>query len=403
MHRPARPYRRSVALAVGLCAVASARATAQVPADSARRDTTARAASPDSAAAAPARVRHLTDAGAQLRAGSSLYRVRVIAPVAAVADSAAGLDTMVRRGSLVRRDTMLVRADTPMRGDSLVGRDTVPVRADTLMRRDSLGAPRPDTVARRQADTTDLGVRTSTISPAVYGGNAAWLIVSAGGRGGQSALDSLYLAQGDLRALHLGGSLGLTRIAAEFTPDTLFAATSAPMGRRSLIAAMPPDALVSAEQLEALLQVAPLQTGWTDSVHVALIAPPTVSADSGVVQVEGSERAGTPLGPADCWVVVLRTVRGEQRLWVTKDTRTVVLARQSLSHPAGGTLERVLIAWAPPAMAQPASAPPSAQGVQPLPEPAPPNQAPAKVPAQAPAQATPQPVPGQQPAQRPLR
>ena len=324
-------------LAAALVASFAGRARAQVPADSARRDS---AATRDTTQRPPTRadsspvVRHLTALGASVRPGSALYHVFVVAPRPAAAPPRADS----ARGDSARAPAAAVpAAAVPDTAHPAVVPDSVhpPVAPDSAH-------PAPQAIAAAPAiDTTDLGTRSTTIAAGSYGGAPAWMLVSAGGRGVRASIDTLVLAQSDLRALHLGGTLGLTRIAAELPGDSVFAAMSDPMGRHSVIAAVPRDAILSVEMLAAFLQVAPLAAGWSDSVHVAVIAPPTVTVDSAVLAVIGEESAPTPLGPTPCWVVVLRSATAEARLWVSKDTRIVFRVEQALRSPAGATLEQV--------------------------------------------------------------
>lgn len=350
------------ALAALLLAAGSASARAQVPAaDTARRDTTARrdsSSQPDSAAAVRADsapvVRHLTDLGASVRPGSALYRVFVVAPRQAPplapprADSAGGVAPVATADSVrpvpAVRDS--ARLPTPLAiHDSADSADSA-ARAAT-----ALPGARVDSAGGNQVvvlDTTDLGIRSTSLTATTYAGAPAWLMVSAGGRGVRTAIDSLIVAQSDLRPLHLGGTVGLTRVAIELPGDSAFAAMSDPTGRRSVVVPVPRDAILSGEMLAALLQVLPLASGWSDSVHVAVIAPPTITVDPAVLMVVGEDTTSTPLGPAPSWVVVLHSPSAEAKLWVTRDTRVVMREEQTLPSAQGATLLRVYVGGTTP-------------------------------------------------------
>src|SRR5205085_11703974 len=93
------------------------------------------------------------------------------------------------------------------------------------------------------------------------------LLVETRSGDGIPAGDSLYAGVSDLHPLHWDATLGSARLAAEFRGDTVFGGTSAPGGRRSIVAAIPAGTLVNAAMLESILRVLPLQTGWDDSTN----------------------------------------------------------------------------------------------------------------------------------------
>lgn len=195
--------------------------------------------------------------------------------------------------------------------------------------------------------TTALGDRSVEVGAMTYSGAPAWLIVASGGRGELQSVDSLVVAQSDLRPLRWSSTLGLARLAAEIPGDTMFAATSAPTGKQSIVVAAPHDLVVNEELTGAVLELAPLAEGWRDSVHTLALSPGGNSVDAAELAVTGSELLTLPTGEVDCWVVELRSWRGEERLWVAKDSRTVVRASQPLPRTPGAAVERILIAAEP--------------------------------------------------------
>jgi hypothetical protein len=82
---------------------------------------------------------------------------------------------------------------------------------------------------------------------------------------GIPAADSLLAGIVDLHPIHWSSTLGGARLAAEFRGDTVFGATSAPSGRRSMVAAVPSGTMISSAMLETVLRLLPLTTGWEDS------------------------------------------------------------------------------------------------------------------------------------------
>ena len=118
-----------------------------------------------------------------------------------------------------------------------------------------------ETTLERDAGTTVLGTRTVGVSQTTYAGSPAWLLLETRSGDGIPAADSLIAGMVDLRPIHWSSTVGGARLAAEFRSDSVFGATSAPSGRRSIVAAVPSGTLISGPMLETALRVLPLQTG----------------------------------------------------------------------------------------------------------------------------------------------
>jgi hypothetical protein len=193
----------------------------------------------------------------------------------------------------------------------------------------------------RDATATVLGTRTISAGLATYAGAPAWLLLEtrmADSTGVPTFVDSLF-TDPSLRPLHWSAALGNARLGAEFRADTIFGATSAPTGRRSMVAVVPSGALVSTAMLETLLRVLPLQSTWEDSATVVSVTPTTNSVVPARLSVIGEDRVRVPAGTFDCWVVSVRADVGRSLYWITKQDPVVV--RSAMDVPAMGGAQLV--------------------------------------------------------------
>jgi hypothetical protein len=196
-----------------------------------------------------------------------------------------------------------------------------------------------ETTLERNAGTTVLGTRTVGVSQTTYAGAPAWLLLETRSGDGIPATDSLFAGIVDLHPIHWSSTLGGARLAAEFRGDTVFGATSAPSGRRSMVAAIPSGTMISSAMLETVLRLLPLQIGWEDSTGTL-----SVSLNGNVVlptrlSVIGEDRVQVPAGTFDCWVVGVHADPGRGLYWVTKTDPIVV--RSVLDVPAMGGAQLV--------------------------------------------------------------
>lgn len=187
-----------------------------------------------------------------------------------------------------------------------------------------------------------LGGQTISFTDATYAGAPSWLILEARDGGGVSALDSI-VATRDLRTpLHWGATMGQARLAAEFTRDSVYGATSSPLGRKSLIGPAPRGVIASEGMLDGLLQVAPIEVGWSTDATLLVIDLTGTRLIAGRLSAEREEDVTVPAGTFQTWVISLRTGNGEKWLWVSKEHRMVVKSSQALSQLGGAVLDRVL-------------------------------------------------------------
>jgi hypothetical protein len=216
----------------------------------------------------------------------------------------------------------------------------------------------------RDGGAQPLGWQTISVSGATYAGAPSWLILESRMGGGIPGLDSLIASRDALAPLHWGASTGLAKLAAEFTGDTLYGATSSPLGKRSLVAAAPRGVIASEGMLDELLQLAPLDYGWAANGTLLVADVSGTRLLAARLSAEREEEVTVPAGTFATWVVSLRTGQGEKRLWVSKEPRLVVKTAQALPQLNGAVLERVLtrvddptLIPVPPAVPLPGSAP----------------------------------------------
>lgn len=202
----------------------------------------------------------------------------------------------------------------------------------------------------RDTAVSSLGDQHFRISELVYAGTPALLFAREGTEGVAVTNDSLVVRRDDLRPLHWIAAHGVARVAAEFTPDSIFGAMSSPLGKQNIVLPNRADLLVNVMAVDAVISSLPLAAAWRDSAAVLLL-------DSGgsvivpvTLAVEGEEHVTVPSGDYDCWIVSIESERGSERLWVTKQGQIVVRAEQVLPELGGATLTRSLVQTDSPAL-----------------------------------------------------
>ncbi|MFN2563831.1 MAG: hypothetical protein ABR499_02305 [Gemmatimonadaceae bacterium] len=187
-----------------------------------------------------------------------------------------------------------------------------------------------------------LGSQTISFSDATYAGVPSWLILEARSGAGITGLDSLVATRDGLAPLHWGSSAGPARLAAEFTRDTLYGATSSPLGKRSLVGPAPRGVIASEGMLDGLMQLAPIGYGWTTDATLLVADLTGTRLIAARLVVEREEEVTVPAGTFPSWVVSVRTGNAEKWLWVSKDDRMVVKTSQALAQLNGAVVDRVL-------------------------------------------------------------
>ena len=218
--------------------------------------------------------------------------------------------------------------------------------ADTTLHRIRLDASalRPgqfvyETSLERNSTSTILGARTISVARTTYNAVPAWLLLETRTTNGTLAADSLIADLSGLHPLHWSSTQGLARLAAEFRGDTVFGATAAPPGRRSIVSVIPSGTMVSAAMLETALRLLPLQTGWEDSTSVLSLTLSNTSVVPTRLAVIGEDRVRVPAGTFDCWVVAVHADPARGLYWVTKSDHQVV--RSALDVPTLGGAQLV--------------------------------------------------------------
>lgn len=195
----------------------------------------------------------------------------------------------------------------------------------------------------RDGLTQPLGQQTISFTNAVYAGAPSWLILEARDGGGIAGLDSILASRDRLTPLHWGASTGQARLAAEFTRDTVYGATSSPLGRRSLVGPAPRGVIASEGMLDGLLQLAPVEEGWAADATLLVADLTGTRLLPARLMVEREEEVTVPAGTFQSWVVALRTGNGDKWLWVSKEHRIVVKSSQTLTQLNGAVLDRALL------------------------------------------------------------
>jgi len=235
-------------------------------------------------------------------------------------------------------------------------RDTVPPHRLTL----DATKIQPAQFAYRLTLTRDtvvnpIGDQTVAISSLEYAGTPAWLLARVGTEGVAAVSDTLVVRRDDLRPLHWVASHGVARVAAEFTADSIYGASSSPLGRLNVVLPNRPDLLVNSAALDAVMASLPLAAAWRDSAEMILVDGGGAALTPVSLSIEGEERITVPAGDFDCWIVSLETERASARLWVTKVGQVVARSEQILPELDGALLTRVLVQTDSPVL-MPASA-----------------------------------------------
>lgn len=191
------------------------------------------------------------------------------------------------------------------------------------------------TLVKPDGGTIPLGIREVTVTDAPLGGIPSWLIAESRRGTAIETVDSVYLARADLSPERWSARIGRSHLGVSISRDTLFVAVDSHRGRSSFAAALPPGALLSAGMVERLIELLPLRAGYRASATLLLIDGPSLRAVPAEILVERDDRLMVAGRPQDSWLVVLRAVAIEQRLWVTKNGGRVARSEQAVS---GGIL-----------------------------------------------------------------
>jgi hypothetical protein len=193
----------------------------------------------------------------------------------------------------------------------------------------------------RDSASTAIGDQRFVVSTLDYAGTPALLFARNGMQGVALASDSLVVRRDDLRPLHWIATHGLARVAAEFTPDSVFGAMTSPLGKQNVVLPNRGDLLVNTMAVDAVVSSLPLSLAWRDSASLLVIDGGGSALTPATLAVEGEEHVTVPAGEFDCWIVSVEAERASERLWVTKQGQIVVRSEQVLPE-LGATLVRAL-------------------------------------------------------------
>jgi hypothetical protein len=207
----------------------------------------------------------------------------------------------------------------------------------------------------RDTVSSPLGDQQFAVTAVDYAGTPALLLARSGGQGVTMVSDSLVVRRSDLRPLHWIAAQGVARVAAEFTPDSVYAAMTSPLGKQNIVLPNRADMLVNAMAVDVIVTALPLATAWRDSATMLVMDAGGAAMTPVTLSVEGEERITVPAGEFDCWIVAIEAERASGRLWVTKQGQLVARSEQILPELDGATLTRVLVQTDSPSLV-PASA-----------------------------------------------
>jgi hypothetical protein len=195
-----------------------------------------------------------------------------------------------------------------------------------------------DIVVHARDSTIVLGQREVALDSASYAGVPGWLLVEAR-TGVVPAAESLYLAP-ELRPIHWSSALGTARLGVEFVGDSIYGATTSPMGRQSIVLAGRPDLLVSGAMVEMLIPLLPLTSAWSDSVGVFTVDAAMSAVLPAELAVIGEENLMVDtVTPRPAWVVALRAGPRHVLYWIDKETGAALRIDQPLPAHIGTLLE----------------------------------------------------------------
>lgn len=206
-----------------------------------------------------------------------------------------------------------------------------------------------DIVVHTRDSAFVLGQREVTLDSASYAGVPGWLLVETRS-GVVPAAESLYLAP-ELRPIHWSSALGPARLGVEFVGDSIYGATTSPMGKQNIVMAGRPDLLVSGPMVETLIPLLPLTSIWTDSVGVLAVDATTSAVLPAELAIIGEENLMVDtVTQRPAWVVALRAGPRHVLYWVDKETGAALRIDQPLSDHVGTLLEyRIRLESGPPA------------------------------------------------------
>lgn len=262
--------------------------------------------------------------------------------------------------SVVAQDTLAPPVTTPAPSWRIVEPATPkPLRLEPSRLRP--GSYRYEVVITGDSASHIVGTHLVNVSEGLFAGRAAWSVVDVRESHPPfvvlSAVDTVMLDPSSLQTLRWDGAAGGARFVAAFGNDSVYGGASSGGGRTTFSIPAPQNLVTSEGALDALLQAAPLDTGWAAEATMLVVDLDGARALPLQLTVEREERLELPTGSFDVWTVSIRGGGSERWLWIDKSTQVVLRTASSPPHMPGMIVERVL-AHAPIVPVQPAPAEP---------------------------------------------
>ena len=189
-----------------------------------------------------------------------------------------------------------------------------------------------------------LGVETTSVSAA---GGPAWRVAMTMSEQGTPVQWEAVMRAADLRPLAYLTEFSLLRFEGTAVGEWLYVSSDLARkhGGGTSRRRIPEWAFVSPASLWAALAAAPLERGWSASVHLLHRTPPHESAFVPLrMEVVGEERLRTAIGEVDCWIVTaegsLDANTVSARIWVSRGEPARRAVVRVLERREGGTRTR---------------------------------------------------------------
>ena len=192
-----------------------------------------------------------------------------------------------------------------------------------------------------------ISLRTVSVTPSMYAGAPAWLMVDARQTRGVMVVDSLYV---DRRTLAPGRHIAHgsdSDLDLRFTPDSITGSVPSGAAVDHVALANEPPLLAALFEAEVLTQLLPLSAGWQGTGKLLTIGPNEKGTVPVGIRVLGEDRASIPGGSFDCWVVALTIGSSGERLWVRKSDRAVIRATAPVLGMPDASIELILASSKP--------------------------------------------------------
>lgn len=204
-----------------------------------------------------------------------------------------------------------------------------------------------DMLVTGDSGTQHVGWYTVWIYDVTFAGRPAWEVSDRRESHAPFAVrvtrDSVILGRDDLAPLRWEASAGASRFVTAFSGDSAYGGATGPAARSTFTIAAPAPVVTSEGSLDALLQIAPLGTGWSASASMLVADMAGARLLPLHLAVVREEAVAIPAGQFDAWVVRAAVNGSERLIWIDKATRVVVKTSEVPPHMPGMTVERILV------------------------------------------------------------